>query len=331
MPSATLDAPVEIQELMKKDNARPDTTDSTASDPDLENPFSAPKVNNLATESLDKHEVFALGPYCPPSEKTTFMPAKAGETNWSRIEGKKNKPSVIFDTDDRTLFLPENYPWRCIGKVRTAGGWGSGTIIGPRHVLTASHCVNWNPDGSAGWITFTPGYFDGRGTPGELTVNEIISWVKNPHFLTDLQVAFDYVVLITDVRIGETLGYAGARSYDSAWNNQALFQYLGYPAEISRGERPAIQNNATISTKEDHTLDGNQGCALGNFNDFTPGDSGGPCWAFWANEPGPSVVGVGSIIGSTNVVHPGSSRDDNDYGGGPALLKIVNWARLNRA
>ncbi|KAJ9634923.1 hypothetical protein H2199_008787 [Coniosporium tulheliwenetii] len=112
---------------------------------------------------------------------------------------------------------------------------------------------------------------------------------------------------------------------------KSCFQYLGYPEEISKGEHPAIQNNAAISAKGDYTLNGNQGCALEAFNDLTPGQSGGPVWGFWPNEPGSSAVGVGSIIGSTNVAHPGSTRDDNDYGGGPALLKLVNWARANRA
>lgn len=325
--SADMDAPIDIQKLSKEENARATATDG----PDLEHPFPAPKLTNVTTESLGKHGVLALKPSCPPSTKTTFLPAKASETNWSRIESKTDKQGVIFDTDDRTLFLPRGYPWHCIGKVRTAGGWGSGTVIGPRHVLTASHVVNWQPNGPPGWITFTPNYYDGRGAQGELAVNEILSWEHAPHFLTDLQVAFDYVILITNVRIGDTLGYAGARSYDSSWNNKAVFQQIGYPAERSMGERPAIQTNAAINTKENHTLNGNDGCALGNFNDFTPGQSGGPCWGFWANEPGPSVVGVGSIIGTTNVAHPGSTRDDNDYGGGPALLKLVNWARANRA
>ena len=49
----------------------------------------------------------------------------------------RDKGGTIFDTDDRYLFQDTSFPWRIVGKVRTAGGWGSGTVIGPRHILTA--------------------------------------------------------------------------------------------------------------------------------------------------------------------------------------------------
>ncbi len=66
--------------------------------------------------------------------------------------------------------------------MRTAGGWGSGWTIGPRHVLTASHVVNWDSDGrgNVGWVTFTPGYFDGRGPWGEIAATEVIFWEQAP-------------------------------------------------------------------------------------------------------------------------------------------------------
>ena len=35
------------------------------------------------------------------------------------------------------------YPWRVCGRVVTAVGHGSGAIVGPQHVLTASHVIDW--------------------------------------------------------------------------------------------------------------------------------------------------------------------------------------------
>lgn len=243
-----------------------------------------------------------------------------------------DKGATIFDTDDRFLFTPTSYPWNIAGKVRTAGGWGSGCMIGPRHVLTASHVIDWRADGTAGWATFTPAYYDGRGPWGEIASTEFIYWERAPRSLTDQQTAFDYVVLILNQRIGDSIGWAGTRLYNGSWNGGKFWQHLGYPGERSSGERPAFQNDCIISSNVSQTLDGRNAFVLGHFNDFTPGMSGGPAWGWWANEAGPRVVGVGSTIGSTTVEHAtGSTLIDNEYGGGQALLDLVSWALANRA
>ena len=123
-------APVEIQKLMNEDPAQAQAAGGDTSGTNLENPFPHPKVTNVSTAMMDKHDISTIQPVCPQSLKTTYMPAKAGETNWSRIESGTKRQSVIFDNDDRTLFLPQGYPWQTIGKVRTPGGWGSGTVVG---------------------------------------------------------------------------------------------------------------------------------------------------------------------------------------------------------
>jgi len=80
-----------------------------------------------------------------------------------------------------------------------------------------------------------------------------------------------------------------------------------------------------------YVVNGNDGSVLGHFNEFTPGQSGGPAWGWWGDEPWPRVVGVGSTIGSTAVEQPtGSTIGDNEYGAGPALTSIISWARANR-
>lgn len=268
----------------------------------------------------------------------SFFPAPAPKTNSlnEQLANKKraeklDKGGTIFDTDNRFLFQDTNYPWRITGKVRTAGGWGSGCMIGPRHVLTASHVIDWKADGTIGWASFTPGYYDGRGPWGELFATETIYWEKAPHTLTDRQTALDYVVLVLDQRIGDTIGYAGSRAYDASWNGGNFWQFIGYPGDLSSGERPAFQRDCAISSKADWTTDGHEGSVLGHFNEFTPGQSGGPAWGFWDGETFPRVVGVGSTIGDTTVRHNTGSTDiDNEYGGGTSLNAIISWARDNR-
>jgi hypothetical protein len=148
--------------------------------------------------------------------------------------------------------------------------------------------------------------------------------------LTDQQTAFDYVVLIMSDRIGDAIGYSGYRTYSSSWNGGSYWQTIGYPGELASGERPAFEGNGAISSVQNFSQSGQSGSVLGHFNDFTPGQSGGPVWGWWDGEPWPRVVGVGSTIGSTAVQTPsGTTTGDNESGGGSALSALISWARSN--
>lgn len=284
----------------------------------------------MADEHLKVRELEGL---VPRGSVVSFQPKRAPRTRVQEVfdDQPRDKGGTIFGNDDRYLFDDQSFPWRTTGLIRTAGGRCSGTTIGPRLVLTASHCVNWSVDGdSAGWITFTPGYFDGNGPWGEIAATNVIYWNQAPGSLTDQETAFDYVVLVMEDNIGDVIGYPGYRTYDDAWNGGTFWQYIGYPGELAGGERPAFQGDAVVSSVQDESLNGQTGFVMGHFNEFTPGQSGGSAWGWWEDEPWPRVVGVGSTIGSTAVSAPhGSTNGDNEYGGGPPLSALISWARAN--
>lgn len=64
---------------------------------------------------------------------------------WMRPEGQEDdlgEPGTIFAPDTRYVFSDTSFPWCSCGRVEKAGGWGSGVMIGPRHMMTASHVIN---------------------------------------------------------------------------------------------------------------------------------------------------------------------------------------------
>jgi hypothetical protein len=137
-------------------------------------------VIRLREKDIDRKLANAeLKGFRPAGMPTTFKPKAARRTHQLRPPKGEDLDlgGTIFGSDDRYLFDDLAFPWRTTGKVRTVGKWGSGTTIGPRLVLTASHVVNWTggDDGGVAWLTFTPGYFDGSGPWGEVAATHVIS------------------------------------------------------------------------------------------------------------------------------------------------------------
>ncbi len=206
--------------------------------------------------------------------------------------------TTIFGADNRRAFRDTSYPWSTIGLVETNRGSASGVMIGPRHLLTVSHVIDWTapPGFAADWVRFTPSYYDGTAPFGEAYGVHIYWYVQEDGdgFISGIEGDYDYAVVVLDRRLGETTGWMGARGYDDDWDDLAVWSHMGYPADLNSGQRPTWQGG--------FRLDGTDEAAQSILHqaDVFPGQSGGPMFGFWAGDVGPRAVAVQSWQTSSN-------------------------------
>jgi V8-like Glu-specific endopeptidase len=263
----------------------------------------------------------ALTGFLPDHLALRALPAKLDKllTTRNKIDPKSFEDSetrwatTVFSPDDRFTFSDTAFPWCTAGRVETSsGGWASGVMVGPRHLLTCSHAIQWMRPPSqfaAGWIKFMPSYFDGSNPFGAAWGTHIY-WqqqVSGPT-IDGTEARNDYVVVVLDRRIGDITGWMGSRTYDDSWDGGNYWSHIGYPGDISGGTRPTFQGNFPLNG-DDTQPSTNQ--AMYHTADVWPGQSGGPFFGWWANEPWPRVVADQSWQnGSTNGASGGSHMVD---------------------
>lgn len=214
------------------------------------------------------------------------------------------RPLGLLERGDRCAYVPPlrlfsqhneeaqntSYPWRCIGKIFTGDGtgWtggGTGVLVGPNLMMTASHVCPWDVPG--GWMLFSPGFREGRQHPDSFVTRARGIKVGDD----DDPSGYDYIICQLERPLGEMLGWFGSQSfgeeddyYSGRWTS------VGYPSWFFNGNRPAVEFNIDIDDIDNDApgleLETNFGDAFGG------GWSGGPLFGVINNDF--KVIGIKS-------------------------------------
>ena len=224
-----------------------------------------------------------------------------------QYRGRRFEPLSIQGKDDRRTYNDTSYPWVCICRVTSGNRRGSGVLIGPRHVLTASHVVDWK----AGWAVVELHRVDASFVSGSCCSRlSAFTKIDNVEWST---LDEDYAVLTLMDRLGDQFGWMGSRTYDSDWDEETWWRTIGYPGDIASGMRPVFEQDFDL---DEDPLDYGSARAMSCGADLMKGHSGGPIFGFWGGMP--FVVAVVSAEGDD---------DDNYCAGGSDLPDLVNQAR----
>lgn len=226
-----------------------------------------------------------------------------------------NEATTVFPPDQRFVFNDTAYPWSTCGRVDTPLGQASGVMIGPRHMLTVSHTIQWLPNNTAGWVRFRPSFFNGSAPFGDAWGTLIYSKRKVTGPTIDwIEGMSDYVVVVLNTRMGNLTGWMGSRGYTDGWDGGTYWSHIGYPGDLTGGNRPTFQGSIALDGVW-WQLDSHE--AMAHLGDVWPGQSGGPFFGWWSGDVGPRAVAVQSSQNSS----------ENNASGGQDMVDLVIQAR----
>jgi len=168
--------------------------------------------------------------------KQAGPPADKGPGNNNEFEGEKEielgaAPEAgplarsVLGFDERTRVYGTTYfPYRAIGRIGTGC---TGTLIGPRHILTAGHCVyNIKTNSWYSNLSFSPGQNGTYRPYGNIGWSRVLS-VKG--WTSSHSKSYDYAMIVLNKNIGYTTGWVGY-GYKNGWWTMNV-NVSGYPSD----------------------------------------------------------------------------------------------------
>lgn len=194
---------------------------------------------------------------------------------------------VTVNGESRKRFSDAAYPWRAIGKIKFGkdAGWGcTAALVGPRHILTNSHCVDKDYP-----IYFYPSYYNGTYLTGTQKTTWGIHYYagNNPSETKTgtfkLGAGFkgenDWAIIVLNERAGDSFGWLGSKNFSESWFGKSFWTMVSYP-------NIALNEYAKYPLHEkDCAIHGNKDGYLQHACDSQGGASGSPMFAWWDGQP----------------------------------------------
>ncbi|KAK7926853.1 trypsin-like cysteine/serine peptidase domain-containing protein [Apiospora marii] len=179
---------------------------------------------------------------------------------------------AVIGADNRVYWPSTDYPYSAMGRLyRSDGLVCTGTLIGPRHVTTAKHCIP--SDGSVS-IKFQPAY-DGKDRFPSAYVTDVLAPAAGASDQCNYK--DDWAVVVLDTRLGDARGYMSYDVLSPAKADQAIFYSYGYPSDKSSDvSKPYRQEAITVAKAGSFKCD--QYGPLNTNADANGGQSGSPLW-----------------------------------------------------
>lgn len=221
----------------------------------------------------------AVAPPAPTVKRFTSDEFQLWAANATTIASEPAAPNEnakerrVIGTDDRYVQTSSAYPFGSIGRILISDPSGyylcSGTLVGPRLMAAARHCIIE----TANWFQFQPGYDNGDVFP-----SAYVTLIVSLSTATSCALKDDWALYVLDQPLGTQRGYLGTREYvdDTAIvQNKPVLYNAGYPGDKSGGGQLYMSDSRTTYLSQESSCD--SGPVLGDC-DVSGGMSGGPLW-----------------------------------------------------